>query len=163
MPDRILTEKDDRKSIQDWLEDTFPYKNGFIRVKNIGWSQMKNSIDLNPNKLFKIEKNKLPELTEDLYVSGKHSRLVDELTQEQISSTLKIWSKLQQINDKYLLMACVDELFTDVKDENIYDMYQIILQSDSPSQQYGIYANGLLSESMSIQTFERKKQMKPLF
>ena len=139
------------------------YKNGFIRVKNIGWSQMKNSIDLNPNKLFKIEKNKLPELTEDLYVSGKHSRLVDELTQEQISSTLKIWSKLQQINDKYLLMACVDELFTDVKDENIYDMYQIILQSDSPSQQYGIYANGLLSESMSIQTFERKKQMKPLF
>ena len=139
------------------------YKNGFIRVKNIGWSQMKNSIDLNPNKLFKIEKNKLPELTDDLYVSGKHSRLVDELTQEQISSTLKIWSKLQQINDKYLLMACVDELFTDVKDENIYDMYQIILQSDSPSQQYGIYANGLLSESMSIQTFERKKQMKPLF
>lgn len=139
------------------------YKNGFIRVKNIGWSQMKNSIHLNPNKLFKIEKNKLPELTEDLYVSGKHSRLVDELTQEQISSTLKIWSKLQQINDKYLLMACVDELFTDVKDENIYDMYQIILQSDSPSQQYGIYANGLLSESMSIQTFERKKQMNPLF
>ena len=139
------------------------YKNGFIRVKNIGWSQMQNSIHLNPNKLFKIEKNKLPELTEDLYVSGKHSRLVDELTQEQISSTLKIWSKLQQINDKYLLMACVDELFTDVKDENIYDMYQIILQSDSPSQQYGIYANGLLSESMSIQTFERKKQMKLLF
>ena len=137
------------------------YKNGFIRVKNIGWSQMQNSIHLNPNKLFKIEKNKLPELTEDLYVSGKHSRLVDELTQEQISSTLKIWSKLQQINDKYLLMACVDDLFTDVKDENIYDMYQIILQSDSASQQYGIYANGLLSESMSIQTFERKKQMKP--
>ena len=70
---------------------------------------------------------------------------------------------MQQINDKYLLMACVDDLFTDVKDENIYDMYQIILQSDSPSQQYGIYANGLLSESMSIQTFERKKQMKLLF
>jgi len=139
------------------------YKNGFIRVKNIGWSQMKNSIHLNPNKLFKIEKNKLPELTEDLYVSGKHSRLVDNLTQEQISSTLKIWSKMQKINDKYLLMACVDELFTDVKDENMYDMYQIILESDSRSQQYGIYANGLLSESMSIQTFERKKQLKPLF
>ena len=139
------------------------YKNGFIRVKNIGWSQMQNSIHLNPNKLFKIEKNKLPELTEDLYVSGKHSRLVDNLTQEQISSTLKIWSKMQKINDKFLLMACVDELFTDVKDENMYDMYQIILESDSRSQQYGIYANGLLSESMSIQTFERKKQLKPLF
>ena len=66
-------------------------------------------------------------------------------------------------NDKFLLMACVDELFTDVKDENMYDMYQIILESDSRSQQYGIYANGLLSESMSIQTFERKKQLKPLF
>ena len=34
MPDRILTEKDDRKSIQDWLEDTFPYKNGFIPCKD---------------------------------------------------------------------------------------------------------------------------------
>ena len=30
-------------------------------------------------------------------------------------------------------------------------------------QQYGIYANGLLSESMSINAFEIKKQLKPLF
>ena len=35
-------------------------------------------------------------------------------------------------------------------------MHQIILESDSRSQQYGIYANGLLPESMSIQTFEKK-------
>lgn len=139
------------------------YLHGYIPIKNIGWTPMINSIHTNPNKLYKIKKNKLPELTDDLYVSGKHSRLVDNLTHDQEVSTLKIWSKLLKIDDKYLLMACVDELFTDVKDDNKYEVYQIILESESSTQQYGIYANGLLSESMSINTFLRKAQLVRLY
>ena len=34
MPDRKLTQEDDRKSIEKWLEDAFPYKNGFIPCKD---------------------------------------------------------------------------------------------------------------------------------
>jgi len=34
MPDRQLTQEDDRKSIEEWLEDAFPYKNGFIPCKD---------------------------------------------------------------------------------------------------------------------------------
>ena len=56
-----------------------------------------------------------------------------------------------------------DDLFIDVKDENKYLMYQIILQSESITQQYGIFANGILTESMSISTFETKKQLTQLF
>lgn len=165
---KILTYIDGR---EEWkcIENLKPldlvktYLHGYIPIKNIGWTHMTNSIHTNPNKLYKIEKNKLPELTDDLYVSGKHSRLVDNLTPDQEVSTLKIWSKLLKIDDKYLLMACVDELFTDVKDDNKYVMYQIILESDSITQQYGIYANGLLSETMSINTFLRKAQLVQLY
>lgn len=138
------------------------YKYGYIPIKNIGWSQMTNSIHSNPNKLYVIKKNSHSELIDDLYVSGKHSRLVDSLTSEQQTLTLKIWSKLLKIDDKYLLMACVDDLFIDIKDENKYDMYQIILESDNSYKQYGIYANGILSESMSINAL-KKKQLKLLF
>ena len=157
--------------IETWIkiEDLMPnylvktFKYGYIPIKNIGCCEMTNSIQLNPNKLFKMSKEFNSELIEDLYVSGKHSRLVDNLTIEQKEKTLKLWSKLLKIDEKYLLMAYIDDLFIDVKDENKYLMYQIILQSESITQQYGIFANGILTESMSISTFETKKQLTQLF
>lgn len=143
------------------------YTHGFIKVFNLGKSLLQNSIDFNPNKLFKISKEKCPELNliDDLYVTGKHSRLVDNLTEEQKNKTLTMWKKLQKIDGKYLLMGFVDEDFSDVKDENIYELYQVVLESnrDDPTQQYGIWANGLLSESMSLNTFKKKKQLEPIF
>lgn len=139
------------------------YKYGFIPVENIGYSIMQNSIEFNLNKLFKIKKIYNSELIEDLYVSGKHSKLVDVLTENQKEKTLTIWSKLSKIDDKYLLMACFDEKFIDVRDENKYEMYQIILKSNNPNKQFGIWSNGILTESMSKNTFIRKKQLVPLF
>lgn len=143
------------------------YIHGLVKVLNVGKLLLQNSIELNPNKLFKISKEKFPELNlvDDLYVSGKHSRLVNDLTQEQIDKTLTIWNKLQKIDDKYLLMAYADEKFVDIKDENLYELYQIVLESNCNdlSQQYGIWANGLLSETISLNTFKKKKQLKSIF
>ena len=162
-------------NIESWvrIEELKPgdlvktYTHGFIKVINIGKSLLQNSINFNPNKLFKISKEKFPELglIDDLYVTGKHSRLVDNLNEEQKNKTLTIWNKLQKIDGKYLLMAWIDEDFIDIKDKNIYEIYQVVLESNRNdfTQQYGIWANGLLSESMSLNTFKMKKQLKPIF
>lgn len=38
-------------------------------------------------------------------------------------------------------------------------IYQMVLENENPNERYGIWANGILSETMSENTFEHKKQL----
>ncbi len=137
------------------------YLHGNKKVKTICKILLQNSINTEKNrvinKLYKLPKEKNPNLFNDLYISGQHSILVDNLNEEEEKLTLTKWTKLQSIDDKKLLMAWVNSDFEEVNDTNIYTLYQIILESEDDSKQYGIYANGILSESMSNKTFNKKK------
>ena len=59
-----------------------------------------------------------------------------------------------KIKDKYLLLSCVNENAKKINDSNIYTIYHIVLENDDIYGQYGIYANGILTESMSIDCYE---------
>ena len=76
---------------------------------------------------------------------------------------MNIWSRLLKIDDKFLLMAFADERFEKVYDNKEYELYQIILEHSDNSGRYGVYANGLLSETMSLNTFNRKKKGKDVY
>jgi hypothetical protein len=150
-------------NVEDIKYDTLvkTYLHGYKRIKILAYSKFQNSLIENKNdivKIFKLSINYFPELVSDLYVTGQHSILVDCLTKEQIIKTLQIWSHLLKIDDKFLLMSLANEKAEVVKDENLYELYQIVLENDCDSNRYGIYANGLLSETMSLQTFNRKKK-----
>ena len=93
-------------------------------------------------------------------MSGQHSILVDELDQSQINSTKTRWKKLLKIDDKYLLMAFASADFETMHDDCEYELFHVILENDENNQQqFGIWANGILSETMSCDTFLRKKRL----
>ena len=148
-------------NIEDLKENTLvkTYLHGYKKLKILGKMIVKNCIDFKPNKIFKLPKDKNKELIEDLYISGKHSILVDNLTEKQIKKTKLQWKNLLYIEDKILLMASVSEDFEDVKDENTYEVYQLILENENDNNRYGIWANGILSESTSVNNFKNKKQL----
>lgn len=151
------------------------YKHGYKKLKILGWNKFKNNSkgygngDRNGNgdgnenlisKLYKLPKEKNSELIEDLYVSGQHSILVDELNEQQINLIKTRWARLLKIEDKFLLMAFVSSDFEIINDDNEYELFHVILENDSDDkQQFGIWANGILSESMSYHTFVTKKKM----
>lgn len=107
------------------------------------------------HKLFVMKCNncKNKDLFQDLYVSGQHSILIDE---QNVSDTVKEraikYKSLKYIDGKIALMAWLNDDFEDVKNTNIYNLYQLVLCSPNVKQQYGIYANGILTESVSIWT-----------
>jgi hypothetical protein len=138
------------------------YPNGYKKLIIKGTIKLQNSKNKTIHKLYKLTQEKNTNLIEDLYVSGQHSLLVDTLTEEQEKKSLTMWSNLQQINDKKLLMAWVNEDFEEISDTNIYTLYQLVLESDNKKTQYGIYANGILSESMSLNTFIKKNMVEDL-
>ena len=135
------------------------YLHGYKKLKILGKQSIKNCIEYKYNKIFKLSKEKNKDLIEDLYVSGKHSILVDSLTDEQIKRINLQWTGPKTLDSKFLLLASVCEDFEDVKDENIYEIYQLILENNDNNKRYGIWANGILSESTSLNNFINKKKL----
>ena len=124
-------------------------KNGYLPVDVIGkckfinWSNNDRII----GKLYKYSKNKFSELFEDLYMTGGHAALVDQLTTTEHQQTLSTAGYIFMVDDKYRLLACIDEKTESCIDIKEYMLWHLALEDPDPYGMYGIYANGLLVES----------------
>ena len=98
------------------------------------------------NRLYRCTPEQYPELTEDLYITGCHSILVDAMTPEQRTESINKQGKLYVTAGKYRLMACVDlraEPWVDV-DATVtdYAIWHLSLESANEDVNHGIYVNG---------------------
>lgn len=134
------------------------YLHGNKKVIIKGMCKLVNNPIEKVHSLYKLSKKKNTELIEDLYVVGLHSNLVNKLTEEQKEKISKYWKTFLKIDDKYLLMALADERFEPVNNYDTYEVYQIVLEHEQTSGRYGIWANGILSETMSLHTYRRKNR-----
>jgi Hint domain len=118
------------------------YKHGYKKIKNILRYTHKN----NPNNSFHQICN-----VNGLTITGGHSILVDGLTDLQKAETMKIWGELKMIDDKYLLLASLQS--EKIHNNEKYELFHIVLENDDEFGQYGIYADDVLTESMSIHCY----------
>ena len=149
-------------------------QNNYKKVTHIGkttiYPQKKHS---NPiDKLYRLSTEEYDEIYkfgEDLYITGAHSILVDTLTKKQREETIKQLGGIYITDDKYRLMACLDDraevcnkdtLFESKRVEPPYTIWHLALENTSKYENYGIYANGLLVESCSQRMFEEFSNLK---
>jgi len=130
------------------------YLHGYKKIKSIGKSVITN----NPNDMnfcmFKL--NSKDDLMDDLYITGGHSILVDDLNEYEIKEHLLKWPELKKIDDKNLLLAGLSDKFEKICDTNEYEVYHIVCEDEGDeNKQYGIYANGILAESISDLNFKQ--------
>jgi len=132
--------------------------NGYKAVELIGHSKLYNPGNSlrNKDRLYKYTPKNYPELTEDLIITGGHSTLVDELTDKQKEESFKYRKKLTKTEEKFLLLAVVDEKTEPYTEEGIHTIWHLALENEDPNMNYGCYANGLLVETVS------KNRMKEL-
>ena len=140
-------------SVQDVRPGTLVktlYK-GYVPVDMIGKKALSNPGDNQriPNRIYKLSKHAYPEITEDLFMTGHHSILVDNITEEQRQEIHDLYSTIYITEDKYRLPCFLDEKAEVVeKAENTF-IYHIALENKDYYLNYGIYANGLLVETCS--------------
>jgi hypothetical protein len=101
------------------------------------------------NKLYVCSSDKYPELTEDLIITGCHSILVDNISEKEKEGTLELFGHILITDNKYRLMAYLDERATPYLEEGLFNIWHIALDNDDYYMNYGIYANGLLVETCS--------------
>jgi hypothetical protein len=125
-------------------------KHGFVPVNMIGVSEIENEGNERiMNRLYRLRQTEYPDLFDDLVITGCHSTLVDGLTNKQIQDTLLIFDMVFMTDDKYRLLACLDEKAQPYEKSGSFTIYHIALDHDDYFMNYGIYANGLLVESCS--------------
>ena len=144
-----------QKIEEDMLVKT--YKNGYRKAKIIAKGELFNSSKRCIDKLFKLSKIYNSSIFEDLYITGGHAILYDELSERENQKMIEVQDHLKSfcntdyelnIHNKYKLLAYYDSSFEDVKYVGKINIYHLVLEkSDIMCKNYGIYANGLLVES----------------
>ncbi len=128
---------------------------GLLPVKFVGKCSFFNKLTeerINAH-LYKLNKNDFPELLEDLYVTGGHPLLVDNVDEETKKKLLDMDGTPIITEGKYRVFACLhpkSELWNDEKEHEIFD---IVLENEDPKKNYGIWVNGILTESMDEDFF----------
>lgn len=136
--------------------------NGYKKVELIGKGTIVNygSNERLEERLYKCSPDNYPELTEDLYITGFHSILVDKLTDIQREKTFKSMGDIFVTDKKYRLIACIDERAEPWCSEGEFTIWHVALENTDIRMNYGIYANGgLLVESCSINFLKNYSNM----
>jgi hypothetical protein len=135
---------------------------GYKKVELIGKNEIQNpdNNDRITDRLYKCSPSNYPELTSDLYITGCHSLLVDYLTPEQRKSIIEKVGEIFITENKYRLMACVDERAEPWNSGGHYTVWHLALENDEISHNYGVYVNGgLLAETCSLKHLRYKSNM----
>jgi len=161
---KILCYPDKYIPIEDINEETLvkTFKDGYVKVHSI-----RSTLISHNNNVLKKDKYFLNEMyvmqkdiidinvpSEDLYITGGHGILVDELSSSEETFMKQFWYEPPKIDNKYLLLSSGSKLFKEYNNYDNLQVFHIALESIDIHKQYGIYANNILSESISIHNIQ---------
>jgi hypothetical protein len=147
-----ITKKEEYKVIENLRKGDLvkTLNDGFIPIHMIGYKDIYNASDNHDEcMLYKCSRKEYPELFEDLIITGHHSILVDNFKPGEKDSVLRVLGDIFVTNRKYRLPACVDKRATPFLKEGIFTVYHFSLENVNGYKNYGVYANGLLVETIS--------------
>ena len=137
------------------------FMDGYKAIDTIGFTKVYNPGNAmrSKNRLYKCTPAKYPGVTKDLFITGCHSVLVEELTAEQEKRLLEEQGKIYITDNHYRLMACVDERAEPYTEEGLYTVWHLALENDNYYYNYGIFANGLHVETTSKRMIKEQSGM----
>ena len=158
-----VDEKDTYLPIQDMKVGTLvkTLSSGYKAVVLLGNSSLKNTTDTerSQSRLYQCSPSAYPELTDDLYITGGHSILVQRFTDKQRETTREVMGNIYITEGKARLMACIDERAVPWCSEGTYTIWHFALEHTDEHMNYGVWANGLLVETCSIYSMKNRSNM----
>jgi len=134
------------------------YKHGYREIDMIGKNIMINNPEHFNLSMYKMKKTDTNGLIEDLIVTGGHGILVDDLGDLEEKNRVLFQGVIPEIDDKKLLLAAVSKDFVQIKNVGLYTYYHLTLENDgNDDERYGIWSNGLLTETPSKKQFLEHK------
>jgi hypothetical protein len=144
------------------------FKNGYIPIYKIGHRTIKNPDhnERTSDRMYRYSKE--GNMTDDLYITGGHSILKDELNDKEREEMQYMVDKLKNnkniplliTDNKYRLMSMFDQDAKMVENKEEVEVYHVALEHEDRFMNYGIFANGKLVESCNIDMMDDYSNMK---
>lgn len=141
------------------------FRNGHKAIFHIGKKTLPRPVD-DPdprNRLYRFPKSISPGMTADLYITGEHCILHKSISEELKERVRKHMGDVYITEYQYRVPACIDdraEPYTGYNDsKGPVTIWHFALENHSIYRNYGVYANGLLVESCSIEHLVNKSEM----
>jgi len=127
------------------------FKDNYVPIDTIVEEEMYHDAKQERNKcqLFKLSYPEYPQLLKELYITGAHSILVGKLTDTQKEKIIQDYGKVFATDLFDRLPAYLDEKAKVHDESGKYTIYHLALENENNFSNYGIFANGLLVESLS--------------
>lgn len=127
------------------------FKDNYVPIDTIVEEEMYHDAQKERNKgqLYKLDHPEYPQLLKELYITGAHSLLVGKLTDKQKNQIIQDYGKTFATDLFDRLPAYLDEKAKVHDVSGKYTIYHLALENENIFSNYGIYANGLLVESLS--------------
>ena len=153
----LVDSNDTYLKIQDIRPGTLvkTYKHGYRKVSKIGKRTSYNNPDNWTDCMYILPKT--GNMIDELIISGLHGILVDTLTIDDIEKykELNAFDNLSKIDDMFVLIAAASKRFTKITNNDTYTYYHLILDNEGDmNARYGIYANGILTETPTVNIFD---------
>lgn len=136
---------------------------GLLPIKFVGKRSFFNKLteERINSHLYKLNKKDFHELSEDLFITGGHPLLVDE---KDLDAETK--KKLLDMDNIPIITECKYRVFAMLhpkaelwNEEGYYEIFDIVLENEDPHMNYGIWVNGILTESMDEDFFLNYSRM----
>lgn len=127
------------------------YKHGFKKIKLIGSNTLINNPNIPTRSMYRYKH--AVDHHNNLVVTGGHSILVDNLSDQENKRMSKYWNENHKIEDKFLLLSCCSDDFEQDTTDDKFKYYQIVLENEDKKTQYGVWGDGVLTETCCEEYF----------
>ena len=140
------------------------YNHGYVPLKLLGVRVVKHmaSKERIKDQLYVCPKSKFPDATDDLVITGCHSLLLfrDFKDDFERSEVERVNKRICVTDGIYRFPACILTENTEVYPvKGTFNIYHFALEHDDIYINYGVYSNGLLTETASIRTMNDYSDM----
>jgi len=112
------------------------------------------------NRLFIYRKSsKIPQLFDDLCLTGEHCSLLYDVPEEKLKEVEKYMGKIYVTEGEYRVPAHLDDRAEPYPETGPARIWHFALEHDDPYANYVVFANGLLVESSSVRNMAELSNM----
>jgi len=131
-------------------DEVLTHSSGIKQITKIGTRSVVNLVNTPVNeKIYYYKKTEDDTLVDNVIVGGKHSILVDDLSEDEKISVEKILGSVKVVEGKYKLPVCLDKTSKVYPIRGKLNVYNFVLESTSPTEEFIVDASGKLVTSCS--------------
>jgi len=128
------------------------WNRGYRKIEKIGVSKHGSF------RMCKFSTDDFDDLTDDLYITHNHAVLKRQISDRERDQLNLFYGRIKVTEGFYRVPACFAPGASEVNDNSRFtEVYHFALETPNKNENFGVYANGMLVETLFLSDFEKQR------